>query len=95
MSRLEHPIFSCASESEEADDRAFMLEGQLQRFYDQVQTEMDRLDDFLPHPKFVGKQEADDWAADLHLVLEPTRLALRAIDRLVNLARANRAKVAA
>jgi len=95
MSRLEHPIFSCASESEEADDRAFMLEGQLQRFYDQVQTEMDRLDDFLPHPKFVGKQEADDWAADLHSVLEPTRLALRAIDRLVNLARANRAKVAA
>jgi hypothetical protein len=95
MIRPEHPIFGRAAESDEDDDRAFMLEGQLQRFYDQVQTEMDRLDDFLPHPKFVGKQEADDWAADLHSVLEPTRLALRAIDRLVNLARANRAKVAA
>jgi len=95
MIRPEHPIFGRAADSDEDDDRAFMLEGQLQRFYDQVQTEMDRLDDFLPSTKFVGKQEADDWAADLHAVLEPTWLALRGIDRLVNLARANRAKVSA
>ena len=95
MSRPEHPIFGRASESDEADDRAFMLEGQLLRFCDQVQTEMDRLDDFLPSEKFVGKQEAEDWANDLNLALATSHAAVRTIIATVNQARSNRKKVSA
>jgi hypothetical protein len=93
MIRPEHPIFGRAADSDEDDDRAFMLEGQLLRFCDQVQTEMDRLDDFLPHPKFVGKQEADDWANDLNVALATSHAAVRTIIATVNQARANRKKV--
>lgn len=95
MSRPEHPIFGRASESDEADDRAYMLEGQLLRFADQIQTEMDRLDDFLPLQKFVGEQEAADWADDLMAALAPSRQAMRTLIATVNKARSNRMKVKA
>ena len=95
MSRPEHPIFGRASESDEADDRAYMLEGQLLRFCDQVQTEMDRLDDFLPSRKVVSEQEATDWANDLMVALATSRAAVRTIIATVNQARANRKKVSA
>jgi hypothetical protein len=95
MSRPEHPIFGRASESDEADDRAFMLEGQLLRFADQIQTEMDRLDDFLPTEKFVGAQEAADWADDMLAALAPSRQAMRTLINTVSKARSNRKKVSA
>ena len=95
MSRPEHPIFGRASESDEADDRAYMLEGQLLRFCDQVQTEMDRLDDFLPSTKVVSEQEAADWAHDLMVALATSRAAVRTIIATVNQARANRKPLAA
>ena len=95
MSRPEHPIFGRASESDEADDRAYMLETQLLRFADAIQTEMDRLDDFLPAVKFVGKDEAEDWANDLMEALGPSRFAMRTLVAQVNRARSNRAKVKA
>ena len=91
----EHPIFGRASESDEADDRAYMLESQLLRFCDQVYSEIDRLDDFLPSKKFVSEQEAEDWAHDLMDALAPSRLAARTLINTVNKARANRAKVKA
>lgn len=86
----EHPIFGRASESDEADDRAYMLESQLLRFCDQVYSEIDRLDDFLPSKKFVSEQEAEDWANDLMDALAPSRLAARTLINTVNKARANR-----
>ena len=86
----EHPIFGRASESDEADDRAYMLESQLLRFCDQVYSEIDRLDDFLPSKKFVSEQEAEDWANDLMDALAPPRLAARTLINTVNKARANR-----
>lgn len=95
MSRPEHPIFGRAADSDEDDDRAFMLEGQLLRFCDQVQTEMDRLDDFLPSEKFVGKQEAEDWSNDLMMALATSHAAVRTIIATVNQARANRKKASA
>lgn len=95
MNRPEHPIFGRASESDEADDRAYMLEGQLIRFADQIQTEMDRLDDFLPSKNFVGEQEAADWANDLMDALAPSRQAMRTLLNAVYKARSNRKKVSA
>ena len=95
MSRPEHPIFGRASESDEADDRAYMLETQLLRFADAIQTEMDRLDDFLPAEKFVGTQEAADWADDLMAALAPSRQAMRTLIHAVSKARSNRKKVKA
>ena len=95
MTRPEHPIFGRASDSDEADDRAWMLESQLIRFCDQIYSEIDRLDDFLPAEKFVGKPEADDWYNDLSDALAPVSLAARTLIATIKKARANRAKVKA
>lgn len=95
MSRPEHPIFGRASESDEADDRAYMLETQLLRFADAIQTEMDRLDDFLPAPPFVSAQEAEDWSDDLMEATSVARLAMREMISKVSKARSNRMKVKA
>ena len=61
-----HPIFGRADEDR---PRAVILERQMQRFLDAIQTEFDRLDDFLP-PMTEG-QSAEDWNVDLRRACEP------------------------
>ena len=58
-------------------------------------TEMDRLDDFLPTEKFVGAQEAADWADDMLAALAPSRQAMWTLINTVSKARFNRKKVSA
>jgi hypothetical protein len=68
----DHPIFGRADEDR---SRALVLERQMQRFLDAIQTEFDRLDDFLP-PMTEG-QSAEDWSVDLRRACEPVLSAAR------------------
>ena len=63
---VDHPLFGRADED---PARAAILERQMQRFLDAIQTEFDRLDDFLP-PMTDG-QSAEDWNVDLRRACEP------------------------
>ncbi len=63
---VDHPLFGRADED---PARAAILERQMQRFLDAIQTEFDRLDDFLP-PMTDG-QSAEDWNLDLRRACEP------------------------
>ncbi len=83
---MDHPIFGRADED---DDRAQLLEGQLDRFCDAITNEWDRLDDFLP-PRVRDDQAAEDWRNDLWEVTREVREAANKLRRVVKHAEALR-----